>query len=116
VLVKVILLLELWVHLGKFLVPLCVLLKPFLVQFWINAIHYVPYLYRYVAPEYADSGLLNEKSDVYSFGVVLLEAITGRDPIDYERPPNEVIFVLCPVPIIVSILTALSILFDSTLF
>ncbi|CAL5330001.1 unnamed protein product [Camellia sinensis] len=31
----------------------------------------------YVAPEYANSGLLNEKSDVYSFGVVLLEAITG---------------------------------------
>ncbi|KAL5661869.1 hypothetical protein ACJX0J_028994, partial [Zea mays] len=44
----------------------------------------------YVAPEYANSGLLNEKSDVYSFGVVLLEAITGRDPIDYDRPTNEV--------------------------
>ena len=50
-------------------------------------------LFSYVAPEYANSGLLNEKSDVYSFGVVLLEAITGRDPIDYERPPNEVILV-----------------------
>ncbi|CDP11896.1 unnamed protein product, partial [Coffea canephora] len=37
----------------------------------------------YVAPEYANSGLLNEKSDVYSFGVVLLVAITGRDPVDY---------------------------------
>jgi serine/threonine protein kinase len=49
--------------------------------------------YSYVAPEYANSGLLNEKSDVYSFGVVLLEAITGRDPIDYERPPNEVTLV-----------------------
>ncbi|KAG5235977.1 receptor protein [Salix suchowensis] len=44
----------------------------------------------YVAPEYANSGLLNEKSDVYSFGVVLLEAITGRDPVDYGRPENEV--------------------------
>ncbi|KAG6758750.1 hypothetical protein POTOM_035208 [Populus tomentosa] len=44
----------------------------------------------YVAPEYANSGLLNEKSDVYSFGVVLLEAITGRDPVDYDRPENEV--------------------------
>ncbi|XP_050218755.1 probable receptor-like protein kinase At5g18500 [Mercurialis annua] len=44
----------------------------------------------YVAPEYANSGLLNEKSDVYSFGVVLLEAITGRDPVDYSRPENEV--------------------------
>jgi len=45
---------------------------------------------RYVAPEYANTGLLNEKSDVYSFGVVLLEAITGRDPVDYGRPAQEV--------------------------
>ncbi|KAJ7980468.1 Kinase family protein [Quillaja saponaria] len=44
----------------------------------------------YVAPEYANSGLLNEKSDVYSFGVLLLEAITGRDPVDYGRPALEV--------------------------
>lgn len=58
---------------------------------------FVLFLYSYVAPEYANSGLLNEKSDVYSFGVVLLEAITGRDPIDYERPPNEVIILVrCP--------------------
>ncbi|AES82376.1 putative protein kinase RLK-Pelle-RLCK-V family [Medicago truncatula] len=44
----------------------------------------------YVAPEYANTGLLNEKSDVYSFGVLLLEGITGRDPVDYGRPTNEV--------------------------
>ncbi|XP_061369857.1 probable receptor-like protein kinase At2g42960 [Gastrolobium bilobum] len=44
----------------------------------------------YVAPEYANSGLLNEKSDIYSFGVLLLEAVTGRDPVDYVRPANEV--------------------------
>lgn len=44
----------------------------------------------YVAPEYANTGLLNERSDIYSFGVVLLEAITGRDPVDYGRPNNEV--------------------------
>ncbi|KAF3493333.1 hypothetical protein DY000_02056609 [Brassica cretica] len=44
----------------------------------------------YVAPEYANTGLLNEKSDIYSFGVLLLEAVTGRDPVDYERPANEV--------------------------
>ncbi|CAA7032073.1 unnamed protein product [Microthlaspi erraticum] len=37
----------------------------------------------HVAPEY-------EKSDVYSFGVVLLEAITGRSPLDYARPSPEV--------------------------
>ncbi|GAA0166545.1 hypothetical protein LIER_21676 [Lithospermum erythrorhizon] len=44
----------------------------------------------YVAPEYANTGLLNEKSDVYSFGVLLLESITGRDPVDYGRSPQEV--------------------------
>lgn len=44
----------------------------------------------YVAPEYASTGLLNEKSDVYSFGVLILEAITGRDPVDYGRPAHEV--------------------------
>ncbi|RLM84756.1 putative receptor-like protein kinase [Panicum miliaceum] len=44
----------------------------------------------YVAPEYANTGLLNERSDVYSFGVLLLEAVTGRDPVDYGRPANEV--------------------------
>ncbi|CAI0449180.1 unnamed protein product [Linum tenue] len=44
----------------------------------------------YVAPEYANTGLLNEKSDIYSYGVLLLEAVTGRDPVDYGRPANEV--------------------------
>lgn len=53
---------------------------------------------RYVAPEYANSGLLNEKSDVYSYGVVLLEAITGRDPVDYGRPAPEV----CSPSVIIS--------------
>ncbi|XP_074568078.1 putative receptor-like protein kinase At2g42960 [Curcuma longa] len=47
-------------------------------------------LFMYVAPEYANTGLLNEKSDVYSFGVLLLETVTGRDPVDYGRPANEV--------------------------
>ncbi|XP_015632286.1 probable receptor-like protein kinase At2g42960 isoform X2 [Oryza sativa Japonica Group] len=44
----------------------------------------------YVAPEYANTGQLNEKSDVYSFGVLLLEAVTGRDPVNYGRPTDEV--------------------------
>jgi serine/threonine protein kinase len=34
--------------------------------------------------------MLNEKSDIYSFGILVLEAVTGRDPIDYGRPNNEV--------------------------
>lgn len=52
-------------------------------------------VFRYVAPEYANTGMLNEKSDVYSFGVVLLETVTGRDPIDYSRPANEVYTLIC---------------------
>lgn len=52
--------------------------------------------FRYVAPEYANTGLLNEKSDIYSFGVLLLEAITGRDPVDYARPSNEVSIIIRP--------------------
>ncbi|XP_009615723.1 putative receptor-like protein kinase At2g42960 [Nicotiana tabacum] len=44
----------------------------------------------YVAPEYANTGMLNEKSDIYSFGVLVLEAVTGRDPVDYSRPATEV--------------------------
>lgn len=44
-----------------------------------------------MAPEYANTGMLNEKSDIYSFGVLLLEAVTGRDPVDYGRPSSEVV-------------------------
>jgi serine/threonine protein kinase len=44
---------------------------------------------RYVAPEYAMTGHLLVKSDVYSFGVVMLELLSGRKPVDYNRPPGE---------------------------
>ncbi|XP_072989540.1 probable serine/threonine-protein kinase At1g01540 isoform X1 [Typha latifolia] len=45
---------------------------------------------RYVAPEYASTGMLNERSDVYSFGILIMEIISGRNPVDYSRPPGEV--------------------------
>ncbi|CAM0954595.1 unnamed protein product [Alopecurus aequalis] len=44
----------------------------------------------YVAPEYAGTGMLNETSDVYSFGILIMEMISGRVPVDYNRPPGEV--------------------------
>lgn len=44
----------------------------------------------YVAPEYASTGMLNERSDVYSFGILVMEIISGRNPVDYSRPPDEV--------------------------
>ncbi|KAK3416235.1 hypothetical protein EUGRSUZ_H01685 [Eucalyptus grandis] len=44
----------------------------------------------YVAPEYASTGMLNERSDIYSFGILIMEIISGRNPVDYSRPPEEV--------------------------
>ncbi|GJY43941.1 probable serine/threonine-protein kinase [Tanacetum coccineum] len=44
----------------------------------------------YVAPEYASTGMLNERSDVYSFGILIMEIISGRNPVDYGRPADEV--------------------------
>ncbi|XP_076950096.1 serine/threonine-protein kinase PCRK1-like [Bidens hawaiensis] len=43
----------------------------------------------YAAPEYIQTGHLNAKSDVWSYGVFLYELITGRSPLDKNRPKNE---------------------------
>ena len=43
-----------------------------------------------MAPEYASTGMLNESSDIYSFGVLMMELISGRSPVDYNRPAGEV--------------------------
>lgn len=100
---------ELWARSGKYtyrpiLDELILFLHLVLVEYPIVITKCLPMFgqlphNRYVAPEYANSGLLNEKSDVYSYGVVLLEAITGRDPVDYGRPAPEV----CSSNVIISI-------------
>ncbi|KAI9156498.1 hypothetical protein LWI28_007638 [Acer negundo] len=43
----------------------------------------------YAAPEYIQTGRLTYKSDVWSYGIFLYELITGRRPVDQNRPKNE---------------------------
>lgn len=43
----------------------------------------------YAAPEYIRTGRLTAKSDIWSYGVFLYELITGRRPIDRNRPKTE---------------------------
>ena len=45
------------------------------------------FVLRYVAPEYALTGMLTEKSDVYSFGVLMLVVVSGRRPLQVMDSP-----------------------------
>ncbi|TVU30566.1 hypothetical protein EJB05_22196, partial [Eragrostis curvula] len=43
----------------------------------------------YAAPEYIHTGRLSTKNDIWSYGVVLYEILTGRRPLDRNRPRCE---------------------------
>ncbi|GAA0150126.1 hypothetical protein Leryth_009885 [Lithospermum erythrorhizon] len=43
----------------------------------------------YAAPEYIQTGRLTSKNDVWSYGVFIYELITGRRPLDRNRPKAE---------------------------
>ncbi|XP_031091637.1 serine/threonine-protein kinase CDG1-like isoform X1 [Ipomoea triloba] len=43
----------------------------------------------YLAPEYAENGIVSVRTDVYSFGIVLIQLISGRKVVDSTRDDSQ---------------------------
>lgn len=73
--------------------PYVVLFRTFYVFLALNKCnnnaHQIVGTMGYAAPEYVQTGRLTSKTDVWSYGVFLYELITGRVPIDRNRPKSE---------------------------
>ena len=43
----------------------------------------------YLSPEYASFGHISTAIDVYSFGIMVLEIVSGRKNLDFEKPSDQ---------------------------
>ncbi|KAL2467799.1 receptor-like cytosolic serine/threonine-protein kinase RBK1 [Forsythia ovata] len=43
----------------------------------------------YLAPEYAENGIVSVRTDVYSFGIILIQLISGRKAVDSSREDQQ---------------------------
>jgi len=44
---------------------------------------------RYLAPEYAEDGIVSVGTDVYSYGIILLQLISGRQVGNSNNPEQQ---------------------------
>lgn len=43
----------------------------------------------YLAPEYAENGIVSVRTDVYAFGIMLIQLISGRKAVDSNREDHQ---------------------------
>lgn len=67
-------------HLGQ---HFCLMSEFFILFFGVS--NHLLVICRYVAPEYAENGILSVRTDVYAFGIVLLQLISGRKVFDAKN-------------------------------
>lgn len=44
---------------------------------------------RYLAPEYAEYGIVSVRTDVYAYGIVLFQLISGRRVLDDKKGQSQ---------------------------
>ncbi|KAJ8541581.1 hypothetical protein K7X08_002397 [Anisodus acutangulus] len=54
----------------------------------------------YLAPEYAENGIVSVRTDVYAFGIVLIQLLSGRKSIDSMREDSHHSLRQWPIPLI----------------